>query len=429
MVFLLYLVQASLYAAIMWCIYFIIWRNTSLHTYSRMYLLAGLVLPAVLPFIRIPVAAHTAAVSYSAVLPEIRISTATQIQQAGTFSLPVLLVWLYAAGCTLLAALYIRTYIRINKKLKHGNPVKYDDYTIITGTAIGPGTIGRKIFFPAEQTDNIIVQHELAHIRSGHRFDVLLLQILHIFFWISPAHWLLGKELKMVHEFEADLAASENIDMAAYASLLLSQSFGTPHSFTTAHSFFHHSLKRRIMMLQKTKRTKRIVLLSVSLTLTAGLIGMALLAQAKRTGNKTPATPVYAEAAANYTRIALNTPRPGEVKILDDGSIVFKTVEQMPQFKGNMYGWLSKNLHYPDVSRVRKEWGEAVVQFTVDENGQVTKPRLQRSSGYWRLDNEAIRVISCMPAWKPGIQKGKPAAVFYTLPVSFSLDGKAQTGC
>ena len=57
----------------------------------------------------------------------------------------------------------------------------------------------------------------------------------------------------------------------------------------------------------------------------------------------------------------------------------------------------------------------------IEKDGRVTDIVVVRSSGDASLDNEAMRVIGCMPRWKPGKQRGKPVHVKYTVPVNFRL--------
>jgi TonB family protein len=432
---LFYLIQVSLYALVMWGIYLLVWHNRPLHTYSRIYLLAALVLPAILPFIHIPVHLTDSAplANYSVMLPQVNITSAGRAQYLHVVGWPELFAWFYAGGSVLLVIYYLVTYARINKQLAQGTLLPLNDHTIITGTAIGPGTLGKRIFFPSTEVDNLILRHELAHIHAGHRYDSFLLQLLHVIYWISPAHWLIGKELKIVHEFEADRIASEGVDTADYASLLLSQSFGIPHSFAIAQSFFRHPLNRRIMMLQKMKTPKRSILLIAALVLTTGFMGTVLLAQTAVAGKPVPGLNITtaeletAIALLDMKVISRNTPaKPGEIMIMNDGRIVFKTVEKLPSFNGK-WEWLQNNVHYPEAAKAQGREGTAIIQFIVDERGEILKPRLTRTSGHKDLDEEALRAVKTMPAWKPGTQGGKPVPVLITLPVYFGEN--AGEGC
>lgn len=101
---------------------------------------------------------------------------------------------------------------------------------------------------------------------------------------------------------------------------------------------------------------------------------------------------------------------------------IFKYVEQMPEFPGDVNNYLGSNLRYPDVARENGEEGRSVIQFVVSENGEISDVTVVKSSGHSALDAEAKRVVSKMPKWRPGKQNGKAVKVYFTLPVTFRLD-------
>ena len=107
--------------------------------------------------------------------------------------------------------------------------------------------------------------------------------------------------------------------------------------------------------------------------------------------------------------------------------LVFTVVEEMPQFPGGMQKameFLAKNIRYPAESQKAKIEGRVIVQFVVKEDGKVSDVKVVRSVSP-DLDAEAIRVVSMMPEWIPGKQRGKAVAVKYTMPIMFRLDSPA----
>lgn len=103
--------------------------------------------------------------------------------------------------------------------------------------------------------------------------------------------------------------------------------------------------------------------------------------------------------------------------------VIFDVVENMPEFPGGMaalMGYLSKNIKYPTIAQENGTQGRVIVQFVVNKDGSIVDPRVVRSVDPY-LDKEAIRVISGMPKWKPGMQRNKPVRVKYTVPVMFRL--------
>lgn len=103
---------------------------------------------------------------------------------------------------------------------------------------------------------------------------------------------------------------------------------------------------------------------------------------------------------------------------------VYEVVENMPEFPdGGMPGlmkYLSANIRYPEAAHKAGTQGRVTVQFVVGKDGSIGNVGILRGVDP-ALDAEAIRVISSMPKWKPGTQKGEPVNVRYTVPVMFRL--------
>ena len=102
---------------------------------------------------------------------------------------------------------------------------------------------------------------------------------------------------------------------------------------------------------------------------------------------------------------------------------VFDIVEQMPEYPGGqaaLFEYLSKNIKYPADAEKKKVEGKVFVTFVVDTDGKITDVSLMRKV-FPSLDAEAIRVISAMPNWIPGKQKGLVVRVKYTVPIMFRL--------
>ena len=102
---------------------------------------------------------------------------------------------------------------------------------------------------------------------------------------------------------------------------------------------------------------------------------------------------------------------------------VFDVVEQMPEYPGGqaaLFEYLSKNIKYPADAEKKKVEGKVFVTFVVDTDGKITDVSLLRKV-FPSLDAEAVRVISAMPNWIPGKQKGQVVRVKYTVPIMFRL--------
>lgn len=102
---------------------------------------------------------------------------------------------------------------------------------------------------------------------------------------------------------------------------------------------------------------------------------------------------------------------------------VFEVVEEMPKYPGGveeMMKYLARNIKYPTIDQENKIQGRVIVEFIVDKEGDVLRPKIQKSVSP-SLDAEAVRVVSGMGKWTPGRQRGEAVAVKYTVPITFSL--------
>ncbi len=107
--------------------------------------------------------------------------------------------------------------------------------------------------------------------------------------------------------------------------------------------------------------------------------------------------------------------------------VIFQVVEEMPEFPGGMgeaMKFLAKNIKYPVAAQQAKIEGRVIVQFVVERDGSISDVHTLRGVNP-DLDAEAIRVVSLMPKWKPGKQRGKAVAVKYTMPIMFRLQSPA----
>ena len=103
---------------------------------------------------------------------------------------------------------------------------------------------------------------------------------------------------------------------------------------------------------------------------------------------------------------------------------VFMVVEDAPEFPGGINAlleYLKKNIKYPAICRDNNIQGRVIVSFVVNNDGKIVDPEVVKGVNP-SLDKEALRVISTMPNWKPGYQRGKPVRVKYSVPVNFRLN-------
>ena len=110
-------------------------------------------------------------------------------------------------------------------------------------------------------------------------------------------------------------------------------------------------------------------------------------------------------------------------KVPTQGEEIFNVVEQMPEYPGGMgelMKFIQRNIRYPKEAQEQGKQGRVIVQFVVEKDGSITEAKVARSADP-QLDSEALRIVSEMPKWTPGKQRGKEVRTRFTLPVTFRL--------
>ena len=113
------------------------------------------------------------------------------------------------------------------------------------------------------------------------------------------------------------------------------------------------------------------------------------------------------------------------LKVQKDRDGVYSKAEKMPEYPGGqkaLTNFVETNISYPQDAVDQNTEGTVYVSFVVDEKGKVVHPIVSGKSAGNSLDEEAVKVVKQMPAWKPGLVKGKPVKTRLSLPVTFKLD-------
>lgn len=318
----------------------------------------------------------------------------------------------------------------------------------------------------AEQQE--IITHELSHARQHHSVDVIISEVACIALWINPFAWLLAREIRQNLEYLADQHVIEaGFNPKNYQYHLLGLTY-TKAAAKLYNNFNVLPLKNRIRMMNK-KRTSRAF--SVKYALFAPLAfallfvsNIELIAREANNWMETPTIPAQ-ESMINQKDITTEQATPevtrdaqekvpvkktedikkqekgisdlkGKVasvslpqdKKADPQTQTFTVVEDMPKFPGGdkaLLQFLRDNVKYPEAEAKKGIQGRVIISFIISKEGKVTNPTVVRGVDP-ALDNEALRVINAMPLWTPGIQRGVPVNVKYTVPVNFRLnkDGK-----
>ena len=399
--------------------FYLLWKlllsRETFHRFNRVALLLVMVLAMVLPWIQFTIASPTPVANPIVMLEELIITpaSATQPEQVNSFwNIMNIANVLYFIGVALVAAWLLHSQWSLHRLLRKGRKELLPGGVtlhIIPGDQAPFSYFKHIVINEQDYQDNQreILVHEQAHFRLGHSWDVLFIELMTMFQWWNPAAWLIGRELRQVHEYEADEAVvNQGVDVKQYQLLLIKKSVGD-QLFSMANNFNYQSLKKRIRMMtiNKSSRWKQLRALAV-----VPVTALALLAFANPT----------TETADELVVVAYNEP-----EVSQD---VYESVEQMPEFPGGqaeMMKYLAQNIQYPANAAKNNVEGRVAVQFVIEKDGRIGEVKIARSVDP-ELDAEALRVVKSMPNFIPGRQDGKPVAVWYTIPISFKLQGEPQ---
>ena len=376
--------------------------------------------------------------------------THTNWQEFATNSLSII----YFCGVILLFIRFIMQLtsiilLRIQCKVTEIQGVRVQ----ILNKASGPFSFFHWIFVhPESHTQEELAEiltHEQTHAHQLHSADIMFSELICIACWFNPFIWLMKREIRNNLEYMADQRVLQTgYDYKVYQYHLL----GLAHNKAAAtlyNSFNVLPLKNRIKMMNKKRtkeigRTKYLLFLPLAALLliisnieavartTKNFAREVIQTVEKSTEQVTKATGQIPEQAT-VEEVTIPKEIPADIDITDkdpsaimqkvntgDDDDIFDVVEEMPVFPGGQTGlmeFIAKNLRYPVIQ------GRVIARFIVEKDGSVSNLAVARRSASSELDAEAIRVLSTMPKWTPGKQRGKEVRVKYTVPIAFRLSG------
>lgn len=242
--------------------------------------LTSLLLPLTLLFPSGSASAASASTS-SIILTDVAV-----VAENNRFDIWGLLLTIWSAGTLVALILSVASVIRILAIIAGAEKREIDGRKvyITANTRIAPFSFGNIIVInqiDIEDQADIILSHEKGHVRFHHTHDMLLAQALVILCWYNPAAWLLRKELKSIHEYQADRYVLDmGNDMHDYQLFLIMKAARS--SFPAIGNNLNKSrLKKRIVMMQKSVSGSSSLRFGYAAPLVAMVLAALLLASPK----------------------------------------------------------------------------------------------------------------------------------------------------
>ena len=227
----------------------------------------------------------------------------------------------YLAGVLASIGFFLFQLFRFWRETKGGTSTKDKEGNtiVIHGGEFPPYSFLHYIIISVSDYERLrkpILAHEQAHIRLGHSWDLLLLEVVKAIQWFNPFVYLLGRDLKAIHEYEADNAVlNQGIDAKTYQLLLVTKAVGNRLQ-TLGNNLSHHSLKKRIKMMHKKNSNRWMMTKAVVLPV---LMALAVVAFAKPKVESIAVT--ENENILPADDIIADIPEEALVKISNDGEI------------------------------------------------------------------------------------------------------------
>lgn len=281
--FFIYEGKVALLLVAFYLLFKVLLSRETFHRLNRVILLGTSLLAFVLPFCVITYTREVSAAEASRMLTSISIEAMPpELLLDGPTIWPwLMLVW----GLGALAVLFknIWSMLSIARLLRSSNSMSGSrrakihilDKELTPFSWMGHIVLSRKDF---EENGNVIITHERAHIRLGHSVDNLLMLPVLLLQWFNPAVWLLMRDLREIHEFEADESVlASGVNAKEYQLLLIKKAVGKRY-YSIANSLNHSKLKNRISMMLSKKSSVASRCKALSLLLVVG-ISLAATAQ------------------------------------------------------------------------------------------------------------------------------------------------------
>jgi TonB family protein len=458
---------------------------------SRLYLLASLSASLLFPFFSLTSGVQSNAIpSMGYLLPELIVGegglkvTAANPSTGTSFSIGAAFATVYLVITTLFLTYFLYQLIRLALFLRQSPSKTIEGISIIETSKHIPSfsffnwiVIGQMELLNANEKEQIL-KHEMAHARQWHTADLVLVNVIRIFFWFNPIIWLYKYSLQQLHEFEADSRSIDEKSLLPYCTLLAKVAMAQS-GYAMVHHFNKSLTLKRIKMMNTLKQQMKRWKVATAFLLAVAFFfmvacqdqlsevnsvtensTMALLMpekvetrlnelksnnpstdfvviqlneDGKNTLGKIPNNKLtrlelfHFEESESYAIVELNGAISSALHTVQDGEI-FTIVDDtaLPAAgMGSFYQEIAESLKYPLEARQRGIEGRVFIEFVVNTDGTLTDFKILKGI-HQTCDAEALRVVMLSKAWNPARHQGKVVSQRMVLPVTFML-GNSST--
>ena len=405
----IYILKSAIILALLYSCYIVFLSHDTFHRFKRFILHAILLLAFLLPACRFtthnPLALSPTvqqiyllsekmeekqtqyAEQKEGAIPSDASLMGSQLTEQKTPSPSDVLWWIYIGGFVFFLLYHLKNLASVSRQIRGGLRLKdrQGNTLVVKAGDFAPFSFLRWIVINLsdyEKNKESILLHEQAHIHFGHSYDIMLLQLAKSFQWFNPFIYLMEREMKAVHEYEADEEViHQGIDAQTYQLLIVSKAVGGRLQ-TLANNFNHSLIKSRIMMMNKKPTPKAAILKSFCLLPVAAF---SLMAFAPVESTDTTTDPPTAGYKYSFAKV---------------DSLEFDESKPMPVSADHRYMmaqyWLEKNMQYPEEAKRRGIGGNIKLHPYVKADGSFTNVKFEEEPDPV-LKAEVMRLLRLMP--------------------------------
>ena len=487
--FIIYAIRWAVTLTLLYSLYRLLLRQETFHRLNRAVLLAILVVSPLLPLIPLHTDEPTAMDSVLTRIEEPLMSLSSDANNAdatianqesentasGLWARYC--AYIYIVGVVVALAIYmfrLLTLMRvIHRSQRITHPIVPKDVHLMLDMRIKqPSSWMYWIFIDPidlKQNADAVLRHELAHVRMGHSWDLILCDLSCRLLWCLPFAWMLRQDLVDVHEFQADEAVLQGgVTLEDYEHLLVRKAVPTQF-IPIMNTLRRGAMKKRFAMMHcgRSSRLSRLKLLYLLPALAACLwvsaqaeeyttyLNGKLMTQEEQESIN-PSTIEHVDVIHSQKTVLKET----ATESVDTGrtrpgvrsDVTYDKPEQKPQFPGGeaaMHQYISQHIRYPSIAIENDAEGTINVEFFVEENGSITNVKalesspasgksdivvtayrqvnsnisaLDKDEGNRALQESSEELIRGMPPFEPGRKQGKAVRTKVTLPITYQLN-------
>lgn len=465
------ILQILVFQLLFLAVYDLFLKKETFFNLNRAYLLLTPILSIVLPFVSLDFLQENIPQEYVVQLPAVILgSTGIEAGNNATFWFSTLnnlwVIGILASSFIFSLKLLKIFKLRVSgkKEIIRGTRLIFLPKTDLAFSFFSTIYLGETV---SEENKASIIAHEKVHIQQKHSLDLLYFELLRIVFWFNPLVYMFQNRIATLHEYIADSEITRNKDKKQYYQNLLSEVFQT-EQISFVNTFFKQSLiKKRIIMLQKSKSQKGA---QVKYLLLLPII-FSMLFYTSCSNEPTPeeiqsTSQSDSEVMTKINELAEAIMKKGDItaeeekalklltteaqpgdkvytsvrEYLDDtkdqngADVPYSVIDQVPTYPGcsgdnetmrkcmstKIAESINSNFNTSIANDLNLSGRQRIsVQFKIDKTGNVTNVRARAPKR--ELEVEAIRVVKLLPQMKPGEQRGEKVGVLYSLPIVFDV--------